>query len=180
MLQLRCLQPLHQSLFDFHLNRDGLLVGTLIKNNFKSSEEIIPITTFHMKQEFLDVGAVSNDNVNDEINLLIENNSNNDKGIFQLVLRGKVKKERYHNIRIYKFKERGSRMNYYFELQDKIEFADNSPIIERIKVIDELKSFKDSKIDDVNNSELFEEDQKKNEISVIEDAFKLIKKDWEE
>lgn len=168
----------HQNNFNYYDGPNGILIYTFTKGQPDTSNKIISISDFKITQETVDVGQIPIVNLNDEIKNVIKNHSGI-KNISKLVLMGKMNKDDYHQVEIYKFRLLGRRLNFYFELIDNIEFQDETPVIKGLNVISELEKTTQSKLEEIEERSDLTKAERKKEISIFEYAIKRIKKDWE-
>ena len=171
---------IHQDNF---LNTDiknGLQIADLSNNKFKLQDLPIEISNFKLTHEIINVNNVSLASINELINKTILQTQDGENGILRLTLMGKLTKEEYHTIKIFNHLENGIKRNFYFELNDEIEFEEVKYDVAGINIIDEIEVILSNKIEEISrNSDLTKEDknQKKRYLNSV---MSLIKKEWEE
>lgn len=168
---------IHQNNFNFCDCADGISICTFDDGKFTQLSDIIPISKFKVIHKIMELPQIIANEVNNQIYEIIKDYSNPKKHIFRLSLTGKMDKKQYHQIKIFKFSEMGRRLNYYFELLDKIEFEENSPDIQGLNVLNELKIFTDLKIDEIQKLSLGDS-IKSDSIMYLKEALNQIEKDW--
>jgi len=159
---------IHKNNLNFCENASGIAIHNFNNKKFSKRLDLIPISKLNVLHNIIDLSQIAPENVNDFIYENIKKNSDQ-LNIFRLTLIGQIKKDLYHNIKIFKYSEIGRRINYYFELLDNIEFKESSQDIQRFDLLDELENFTRDKINKLNQED---------EVSIYQEAINLIKKDW--
>jgi hypothetical protein len=132
---------IHQNNFKFDQKEHGMRLIEITRNNINQNDHIYSISEFNMINEIFNVSNFNAKDINERIYKSIKVNSNPSKNIMRLTIIGKLEKERYHNLKLFQYSEMGKRLNYYFELLDRIEFENSSQEIQGLDVMKELEDF---------------------------------------
>ncbi|MGV9206017.1 MAG: hypothetical protein ACOC44_18570 [Promethearchaeia archaeon] len=170
---------IHQNSFQFCECEHGLSVhsyGNKKLKEIKDNTHYIPISKFRLIHKKIDVSSLSVTELNEKIKAVIRAHNHPERNILRVSLIGKMEKPKYHNIKIYEFREMGRRITYYFELLDNIKFSETSPDIQGLNVLDELEKFAEKKIRSMKEGENITKDSPK--ISIYKNSIEKIKEDW--
>jgi len=141
-------------------------------------EKIIPISEFELLREKIRVDGENLSNFSNIVKNKILNNSDKHKKIYRLELIGEIEREQYHEINIHSFIEIGNKYYYYFEILDKIEFANMDKEYSNIRVFSELEELVEEKVKELVDGSIEVSDNIQDEILIYKKALEKIREDW--
>jgi hypothetical protein len=169
---------IHQNNFNYADNEHGICLLEIENEKGINKKNIIPISQFDMINEIVEVSNLNPTEINELIYETIRNRSDPSKNIMRLTLIGEMEKENYHNLKLFQYNEMGKRLNYYFELLDRIEFLNSTQAIQGLDVKEELEDFINLKKSSEEQQIVIGDYEIKID-DVYREVLNLIKKNWD-
>jgi len=169
---------IHKNNFIYAEKEHGIRMIDIADKDIKYERKVYPISRFNMINKIFNVSNLNARDINENIYNIIKENANPSNNIMRFTLVGKLEKQRYHNLKLFKYSEMGKRRNYYFELLDRIEFLDSSAEIQKLDVKKELEDFIANKMKS-ESKEVIIDELKLDIEDVYKESLELIKNNWE-